>query len=468
MKDIRVWIVLYFVLNLFFISQPPLEPAHAWRQTLTNTIARNLAEGEGSMLYPKIDHGGDSQGIMASEFPVFQYLLSLSYKVTGHNHWAGRLINLFFSCLGYLAFYLIIKTYFNTRTAFYATLAMMCSLWFMYARKSMPDTFSVSLVLMSFYMFSSFIRGRHWMHLVLGTLILSLGILSKIPAVLIVVPLPLLLFSSSSLARKLGLVVGVMLAAIPVRIWYFKWVPYLVGLDNNPLFFPRSYMEGWQELKQYPMEILEQFTFHSFFSFVAFGLSVVGIYYMIKRRNWKAIAAFMASAVMMFLFMLKTGMVFPLHSYYMIPFIPIMALLIGYGLDQLPRYAGVVLILIVAVESIANQQDDFRIRADMYPYLKLEEIADAIDNDSTKVMCNGGDNPQVLYFLNRTGWSVNDFDINADTINQIRQRGGIYFYNIKKLSTHQNVYPYKRVLTNDFLEVYDIRSEDSTSPAITR
>jgi hypothetical protein len=264
------------------------------------------------------------------------------------------------------------------------------------------------------------------------------------------------------------MVLAVVLAAVPVRIWYFKWVPYLVGLDNNPLFFPRTYAQGWTELQQYPYRIIEQFTFHSFFSFTAFGLFLVGLFFMIRRKQWAGVAAFLASSVMMFLFMLKTGMVFPLHSYYMIPYVPIMAVLIGYGLSQLPRTAGVIFMVIVAIESIANQQDDFRIRPEMYAYLQLESIADSIGSDSIKVMCNGGDNPQVLYFLNRKGWSVNDIDIKSDTISQIERRGGVYFYNIKKLSTSQTVYPYKRVLTNDFLEVYDIRSKDSITPAIPR
>ncbi len=455
--DIRLWIGLFVIIQAFFITQPPLEPAHAWRQCLTNMVARNLAEKEGNLFYPTIDYGGESKGIMGTEFPVFQSLIASFYTVFGTNHWMGRAINLLISCCGFYAFYLLIIRYFNHKHALFSTLALMFSLWLMYSRKSMPDTFSVSIVLVSFYYYSVFFDTKNWGYLLLAMGLLCMGILSKIPALLVVVPLPFLLMRKEvGMGHKLALILSVFVASLPVIWWYFTWVPYLVGLDNNPLFFPRTLAAGWQEIQMYPAKMLEQFTFHSFFSFVGFGLFLMGLVYMIKKRQWIGLSFFTASGVVMFLFILKTGMVFPIHSYYMIPFVPIMAFSLGYFLSQLRSTWAWVLIGVVFIESLSNQQDDFRIRDNMFIYMQLEEIANGIGKSTDKIVCNGGDNPQMIYFLNRKGWSLNNEEIQSDTLSHIYQKGGKYFYQLSVLGQEDNELPFKVVKSTPYLRVYDL------------
>lgn len=79
-KDFRFWVLLFFILRLYGITNPPLEAAHNWRQTLTCSIARNFYEEDTNILYPRIDIDGEKSGIIASEFPVFNYLSSIKRK----------------------------------------------------------------------------------------------------------------------------------------------------------------------------------------------------------------------------------------------------------------------------------------------------------------------------------------------------------------------------------------------------
>jgi hypothetical protein len=51
----------------------------------------------------------------------------------------------------------------------------------------------------------------------------------------------------------------------------------------------------------------------------------------------------------------KTGSVFPLHNYYVIPFVPLMALMAGYGMNKLRKAYRIVCIALICVEGIANQ-----------------------------------------------------------------------------------------------------------------
>ncbi len=80
-QDIRIWIFSVFIFQLIFITQPPLEPAHAWRQSLTNMMARNFVQENASFFLPEIDIAGEHEGVIASELPVLQYIMSIFYRL---------------------------------------------------------------------------------------------------------------------------------------------------------------------------------------------------------------------------------------------------------------------------------------------------------------------------------------------------------------------------------------------------
>jgi hypothetical protein len=147
LSHIQTWIVIFFAIRLVGITNAPLEAGHNWRQSLTNMIARNFYEIRANLLYPEIDYAGINSGIIGSEFPFFNYLIFLFTSGLGDAHWYGRLINLIVSSLGIYFFYLLVAKWFNKKIAFHATIVLLCSIWFAFSRKIMPDTFSVSLVI---------------------------------------------------------------------------------------------------------------------------------------------------------------------------------------------------------------------------------------------------------------------------------------------------------------------------------
>ncbi|MDZ4751162.1 MAG: hypothetical protein SGI87_06065, partial [Flavobacteriales bacterium] len=146
MWDIKFYIALFFVVRLFGITNPPLDGNHGWRQSQSCMVARNLVEVENNPLYPRADQfGGDKTGIFGSEFPLLQEGIVLLSSVFGYDHWYGRLINLIVTSFGIYFFYLLLLTILPERAAFYSGIMLLTSLWFMFGRKIMPDTFSVSL-----------------------------------------------------------------------------------------------------------------------------------------------------------------------------------------------------------------------------------------------------------------------------------------------------------------------------------
>ena len=112
--NIKFWIIAFFILRLFHITNPPLEVSHNWRQTTVTMVARNFEEVNNNIFYPRLDIDGDKAGVTGMEFPVFNYLIYLMSLLFGYEHWYGRLINLIVSSFGIYFFYKLKNLFLQT------------------------------------------------------------------------------------------------------------------------------------------------------------------------------------------------------------------------------------------------------------------------------------------------------------------------------------------------------------------
>ena len=155
LKDIRFWIFLFFIARLYGIWFPPIDISHNWRQTTVTMVARNFLEIDPNPFYPRLDISGELTGITGMEFPLLNYLCYLLSLVFGYQHWYGRLIVLVISSFGLFYFYKLVKSYFEEKVAFNASIVLLFSIWFTYSRKIMPDTFSLSLILFALWLLAA-------------------------------------------------------------------------------------------------------------------------------------------------------------------------------------------------------------------------------------------------------------------------------------------------------------------------
>jgi hypothetical protein len=440
---------------LALVTTPPIEKTHNWRQSLTNTVARNFATGEATFMYPMIDHGGSRTGIIGTEFPIYNYGISKMMQWFGFEHWYGRLINILFTCLGIWSFHQMVKRFFNKDAALYAAVFLLFSVWFNFGRKIMPDTLSLSLVITGIYSAIQFLDKGRWYTAILAGLLISLGMLIKIPAAVILAPFAWMVFVKAwTLRRRLTLAALCLLAIIPTYYWYFEWVPFLntYGFEH---YFPRTLSEGWSEIQYLWKKTINNFVFHSFFSFFGFAVYLSSLVYIIVKKNVKALLIFGISSMVFIYFILKTGRTFPLHSYYMIPFAPIMALVAGIGLSSFQKKKWIPIILAVfCIESFANQQDDLWIRKADRSFLELEAIADSIDSRKVKIICNGGVSPTTMYFLNRRGWTQEEHELTNNFLDSIKNNGPKYLYIYRSEFVPEGPLFTEKIFENEFLRVY--------------
>lgn len=442
-SDIRFWLVIFFLLRLIGITNPPLEISHSWRQSLTAMIAQNFLEHGPQLFYPRVDIGGIREGIIGSEFPLFNYLIYLCSKVFGYQHWFGRLINLFVTSIGVFYFYKGLKRVNTERLAFFSSLILAVSVWFGFGRKIMPDTFSVALVVIGLYHAVVYLQeGRIW-SLVGYFIFCALGIMCKIPALSLFAVLGVVLIMPSiNGQRKIVVFIVGCLSVLPALWWYFVWVPHLVSTYQYQLYFPRSLSEGWRELVPLWSATFEKFYFVALSSFLAFGAFLGGVVVLIRNfvaYKWVIVAISLVSVVFG-IFILKTGFVFPTHSYYVVPYVPVMALGAGVFLSHIrPKYASI-LCTLLCIEAIANQQDDMFLKEREMYKLSLTELTDKYVPKDSLVIINSSANPQQMYFANRVGWPEDSETlIQGRYIDSLNQLGASYLIWDK----HQGKFPEK-------------------------
>jgi 4-amino-4-deoxy-L-arabinose transferase-like glycosyltransferase len=409
LTDIRFWLVIFFILRLVGITNAPLEIGHNWRQSLTNMIARNFLENGANILYPMIDMAGEKSAIIGSEFPFFNYLIYLFSYLFDSSHWYGRLINLVFSSLGLYFFYKLVKQLLDKRTAFNATIVLTTSIWFAFSRKIMPDTFSIAFLITGLYYAYSFLKNGYKSSLLLFFILCTLGMLCKIPALSLFSVIAIVIFLKEiSVHRRIVICSAAVLSFSIVCLWYFYWVPYLLKTYHYQLYFTKGISEGLREIIPLFPELLEKFYFSSLHSYIAFICFIIGLFLFIKNENKLKKFSIGIITFVFVLFIIKTGSVFPLHSYYIIPFTPVMALLVGYFIKQIPLKFQYILLGLIAIEGIVNQQHDFFIKESQVYKLKLEKKVEKFIAREDLIVINGGQSPQDIYFSHRKGWTVDN------------------------------------------------------------
>jgi 4-amino-4-deoxy-L-arabinose transferase-like glycosyltransferase len=463
LSDIRFWVFLFFLIRLIGITNPPLESAHNWRQTTVTMVARNFLETSNNIFYPRIDIAGEKTGITGMEFPLLNYLIYFVSEIFGYQHWYGRLINLLVSSFGLYYFHQLLRKYFTKETAFYASLILITSIWFAYSRKIMPDTFSTSFIIISLYCGTNYLENntKKWrLSQLLGyAVFLLMGSLSKLPAAYMIVVLSLFYVDNNlSLKRKIIVAVITVLSLIPTAIWYFYWVPHLVeNYGFWHFFMGKDFSIGIQEIWQNLSQTLDKF-YEAALKYIGFFVFLIGIIYAFIKKDKVIISVlticFLAFCVIIF----KAGFTFSHHSYYIIPFVPVMSLLAGYGLASFKnKKMAFILLAFIILEGVLNQLHDFRINENEMKIAHLDQQLNQVCSKSDLILINSNDTPTPMYFSHRKGWVNSNEKINDSTyVNQLKNKGLNYILILKQAFGTEIQLSYPITMNNEVFCLYKI------------
>lgn len=458
--NINFWIVIFFLARLYGITEPPLETGHNWRQTTVTMVVRNFIEVDNNIFYPRIDIAGELSGITGMEFPIYNYLIYLVSLLFGYQDWYGRLINLIISSIGVRYFYLLIKKYFTKEIAFNSSFILLSTLWLTFSRKIMPDTFSVSLILMSIYYGSNYLDSKKsWSNLLLYFVLGLFGFLAKLPiGYLFILLVPFIFKKNIELKRKIIFSLSSVFIIIPVAWWYFIWVPYLVEEFGFWHFYMgNSFTEGFQLLITQTPQLLDRF-YQTALKFIGFIVFAFGLFKVYQTKNTRLKLIFTLTGFGITVIMIKAGFAFPHHSYYMVPYVPIMALIAGFGLTFIKDKKWVVLLLFaILIENIADKQQDFYIKEPNIHLTKLEEEFDHFSTRSDLILINSGNYPTPMYFTHRKGWVTSNETISKPAyLTEIKNKGCKYLLVLKESFGTNIDLPLEIIRENEHWKIYQL------------
>jgi hypothetical protein len=216
--------------------------------------------------------------------------------------------------------------------------------------------------------------------------------------------------------------------------------------------------EGARALLANPFNTTEKIFFDAV-KFVGFAVFLYGMYAIIRASDKLLIYISVVTVVIFALFMVKAGFNFTVHSYYVIPLVPFMALIIGWTISNLrSKTLQILLLLAISAEGIGNHQHDFRIKETELYKMDLESIADSISNRDDLIAINAGSNPQQMYLAHRKGWIMSNEDFqNGETIDKIREKGCVYlFINLTEPSVADYELPFNIVYEDEHYRILNI------------
>jgi hypothetical protein len=233
----------------------PLIDAFSWRESSTAMMADNFRQRNWNVFYPEVNWAGPGQTYQGREFQVISYVTAVLQQIFGWHDWFGRLVAVGFGLWSIVAFYLLVREALGCERAWASALmlALLPGAAFV-DRSFLPDPAMLALTLTGFWLLLVYLRSDKTWVLVLATSLTALGVMAKLPGIIMLGPMA---YAIVSALRQRTLMKGGTLAAlgfalasmlIPI-IAYYGWAIYLG--TNYPPFVVVGVGYVWEEPREF-------------------------------------------------------------------------------------------------------------------------------------------------------------------------------------------------------------------------
>lgn len=237
MKIKIIWIAI-FLIGTFVRSTELLHPidTESWRESDMAAISKNFYQHGMNIFHPQIAWDGSGPGYTESEFQLYSYLISISYKIFGVWEPTGRIISFLFSLLTMLLFFRFCRYLFDNKTA------LTCSAFFALSPLLMvisntiqPESVMFFFYVGSAYYFIRWIDNQSKRDYFLAILFTTFTILCKLTAANIGIMFVLLIIYKKSwrFLFKPKLLIFGLLSLLPSIIWYSYCHQFYVHYGNS-------------------------------------------------------------------------------------------------------------------------------------------------------------------------------------------------------------------------------------------
>ena len=220
------------ILRFYKIDQPFIDGSD-WRQSDTATIADNFYQGNWNILYPEISWNGPGHNYVGYEFQTVTYIAAFLYRLVGHHDWVARSVAVVFGLWGIFAFYQLVRRVWSDKHALVSAAVLAILPGQVYVDRSfLPDPVMLSLVITSVWLLVVYVQTAHLRDLVLASLAGIFGFLTKIPGLIVGIPMlyavVTILSQKQRLRSKQLVLIGAaaVVTLIPV-IAYYLWAIHI-------------------------------------------------------------------------------------------------------------------------------------------------------------------------------------------------------------------------------------------------
>jgi 4-amino-4-deoxy-L-arabinose transferase-like glycosyltransferase len=328
------------LLRLKGISNPLLDD-QAWRQADTASMAVHMSgqlTNFPEVFFPHLNYDATIPQKVELEFPFLPYLLACTWSIFGWADVWGRLWSVLFSILTIWGIYDLTARIFSERVGFLAAViyaVMPLSVY--YGRVIMPEPVAQFLSIWALDLLWRWRSAPKFGKLLGAGLLLSAAILAKLPQLML---LPVALFLGFWPLRRSALssMITYTLFALFLPVVYYIWVH--IGSDQNSQFVSGIFSDQVVQAKVIYWEELWKILIGSGFSFFVILLVLIGGLRLISSPS-------MARAgliVWLLICLLYVGIVCSRISldYYLVPVIPLAAVLCALALDIICDIPGTV------------------------------------------------------------------------------------------------------------------------------
>ena len=224
------------------LTDPP-NLLHQWRQCDGLSMSLNYYEEGMEFFSPKIHFQHSEEGRAVGEFPILYYANALVWKVTGHSHFAARLLNLLIFLTG--LYYLSLSTLKVTRNEVVSLcvplIVLSSPLIARYAPSFLPNTTALSLVFISTYFFFKHYESNRMKDIVISVVFAALAALMRTTMLIGYMPLIVIAVDQRFDWKRVALM-GVPLFAV------LAWVLFIKGYneESGSVYFLTKITPLWE------------------------------------------------------------------------------------------------------------------------------------------------------------------------------------------------------------------------------
>lgn len=456
MGERLLWFLLAVsVLVRFYHISTPLIDHHSWRQTDTAAIARNFYREGMDILHPQIDWRGTTKGYVESEFPLFAFLVAVSYKVFGLHEFLGRLLCIIFATSCTFVLYLLAKRLFSKPTALISALVFSLfpsSVYF--GRAFMPDFMTLFFALLGVYFLVSWYHHGRNGSLILSSMFFAMAFLLKLSFA------HLLILAAGIFWLKYGwksvlkpaLWAYVAVIGLPSILWYthahslyqqtgLSFGIWNIGGDKW------GNLSIWTNPKFY-LEFIFTRLAQQNLTFPGFILFLSGVLCLWADRARRFMLFWLLALIFYLLVVAKGNWV---HDYYQIPFLPFAALAIGAAVEKVrtagrlgwQRIAVIALLCTIPVFSFTRLRQTYSVPQWKKDWLSLAETIKAqVPPDTLLATLHKSPDPVLLYLADRKGWTLTVYSVTDSVLENLAPGQTIYASGLVADFTNESAYQY--------------------------